>query len=80
MTYFTARSNLISYAFIWGRLLDRHLMGKKHAANDQSGTRFMFIQKFDLLEEQSDQGLHCLPFASFLMKCPKVWPLCLNLR
>ena len=31
-----------------------------------------------LLEEQSDQGLHCLLF--HLMKYPKVWPLYLNFR
>ena len=26
LTYFTARSNLVSYAFIWGKLLESHLM------------------------------------------------------
>ena len=31
------------------------------------------------LEEQSDQGLHCLLFnLHCLMKYPKFWPLCLN--
>ena len=34
-----------------------------------------------LLEEQSDQGLHCLQFhCIFLTKYPKVWPLFLNFR
>ena len=34
-----------------------------------------------LLEEQSDQGLHCLLFhLQLLKKYPKVWPLCLNFR
>ena len=34
-----------------------------------------------LLEEQSDQGLHCLLFhLHHLTKYPKVWPLCLNFR
>ena len=29
-----------------------------------------------LLEEQSDQGLHCLPFHFiFLVNYPKIWPL-----
>ena len=26
LTYFTARSNLVPYAFIWGKLLESHLM------------------------------------------------------
>ena len=35
-----------------------------------------------LLEEQSDQGLHCLPchLHIFEKKKRKVWPLCLNFR
>ena len=34
-----------------------------------------------LLEEQSDQGLHCLLFHLHqLTKYPTVWPLCLNFR
>ena len=34
-----------------------------------------------LLEEQSDQGLHCLPFnLRVLEKKTLVWPLCLNFR
>ena len=35
-----------------------------------------------LLEEQSDQGLHCLLFhLHYFDKIPfKVWPLCLNFR
>ena len=34
-----------------------------------------------LLEEQSDQGLHCLLFhLHHLSKFPKVWPHCLNFR
>ena len=34
-----------------------------------------------LLEEQSDQGLHCLPFhLHILEKKPLVWPFCLNFR
>ena len=34
-----------------------------------------------LLEEQSDQGLHCLVFhCMFLTKYLQVWPLCLNFR
>ena len=34
-----------------------------------------------LLEEQSDQGLHCLnSICTFLMKFPMVWCLCLNFR
>ena len=33
------------------------------------------------LEEQSDQGLHCLlVHFIYLMKNPKVWPLNLNFR
>ena len=34
-----------------------------------------------LLEEQSDQGLHCLLFhLHFFTKYPEVWPLYLNFR
>ena len=35
-----------------------------------------------LLEEQSDQGLHCVccSICIFLRKYHKVWPLCLNFR
>ena len=34
-----------------------------------------------LLEEQPDQDLYCLLFhLYFLVKYPKVWPLCLNFR
>ena len=34
-----------------------------------------------LLEEQSDQGLHCLPFHIHIFdKNPLVWPRCLNFR
>ena len=34
-----------------------------------------------LLEEQSDQGLHCLLFhLRFLTKYPKVCPFCMNFR
>ena len=28
LTYFTARSNLVTYTFEWGKLLQSHLMGK----------------------------------------------------
>ena len=42
MTYFTAWSNLVSYAFIWGKLLESHLM-EEITANDQSDKRFIFI-------------------------------------
>ena len=31
MTYFTARSNLVSYAFIWGKLLESHLMEETYS-------------------------------------------------
>ena len=31
MTYFTARSNLISYAFIWEKLLESHLMEETYS-------------------------------------------------
>ena len=33
-----------------------------------------------LLEEQSDQGLHCLLFHLSLTKYAAVWPFCLNFR
>ena len=32
------------------------------------------------LEEQSDQGLHCLLFHLDNFDDPKLWPLCLNFR
>ena len=41
MTYFTARSDLVTYAFIQGKLLESNLM--EETANDQSDKRFMFI-------------------------------------
>ena len=28
LTYLTARSNLVTYTFEWGKLLQRHLLGK----------------------------------------------------
>ena len=31
LTYFTARSNLVSYAFIWGTLLESHLMQETYS-------------------------------------------------
>ena len=31
LTYFTARSNLVSYAFIWGKLLESHLMEETYS-------------------------------------------------
>ena len=31
LTYFTARSNLVSYAFIWGNLLESHLMEETYS-------------------------------------------------
>ena len=37
LTYFMARSNLVSYVFIWEKLLERHLMGK--TAHDQNDNR-----------------------------------------
>ena len=48
---------------------------------DKSGQSVQ-IQIRLLLEEQSDQGLHCLLFYLhfFLTKYPNVWPLCLNFR
>ena len=34
-----------------------------------------------ILEEQSDQGLHCLQFHLHLFdEIPKIWVLCLNFR
>ena len=31
LTYFTARSNLVSYAYIWGKLLESHLMEETYS-------------------------------------------------
>ena len=31
LNYFTARSNLVSYAFIWGKLLESHLMEETYS-------------------------------------------------
>ena len=31
LTYFMARSNLVSYAFIWGKLLESHLMEETYS-------------------------------------------------
>ena len=31
LTYFTARSNLVFYAFIWGKLLESHLMEETYS-------------------------------------------------
>ena len=31
LTYFTARSNLVSYAFIWGKLLESHLLEETYS-------------------------------------------------
>ena len=31
LTYFIARSNLVSYAFIWGKLLESHLMEETYS-------------------------------------------------
>ena len=31
LIYFTARSNLVSYAFIWGKLLESHLMEETYS-------------------------------------------------
>ena len=39
MTYFTARSNLVAYAFEWGNLLQLSLDG-------QSDRRFMFLNNY----------------------------------
>ena len=48
---------------------------------DMSG-QIMQTQIRLFLEEQSDQGLHCLlkKICIFLTKYPKVWPVCLNFR
>ena len=31
LTYFTARSNFVSYAFIWGKLLESHLLEETYS-------------------------------------------------
>ena len=41
-----ARSNLVSYAFVWGKLLESHIMEETYS-NDQSDKRFMFIKNSD---------------------------------
>ena len=46
LTYFTARSNLVPYAFIWGKLVRKSFNGRKLTANDQSDKRFMLKSKF----------------------------------
>ena len=50
---------------------------------DRSGQTVQSLIK--LLQEQSDQGLHCLLFHLHLfdeipLTHPSVWPLCLNFR
>ena len=49
LTYFTARTNLVTYTFVWGKLLQNHLMGNHHFQTssplkplDQSKPNFMF--------------------------------------
>ena len=40
LTYFTARSNLVSYASVWGKLLESHLMEETYS--DKKVLLFMF--------------------------------------
>ena len=67
MTYFKARSNWVSYAFILGKQFARKPFSLSITVKiqsfqtDRSGQTVQTQIRL-LLEEQSDQGLHCLLF------------------
>ena len=44
LNYFTARSNLVSYAFVWGELLESHLM-EKNLQQMTRGTKGLCLYK-----------------------------------
>ena len=44
LTYFTARSNLVSYAFIWGKLLESHLMEETYSKWPQWQKVYVYIK------------------------------------
>ena len=44
LTYFTARSNLVSYAFIWGKLLESHLMEETYSKWPEWQKVYVFIK------------------------------------
>ena len=43
LAYFTARANLVAYAFEWGETVTQSFNGKKLAANEQID-RFIFLK------------------------------------
>ena len=43
LTLFTAMSNLVTYAFIWGKLLEIVIKWKKLTAYDKSDIIFIFV-------------------------------------
>ena len=47
LTYFMTRSNLVSYAFIWGKLLESHLMVETYSKWPEWRTVYVFYKNSD---------------------------------
>ena len=72
LTYFTARSNLVSYAFVWGKTVKKSFNGR----NVQQMTR---VTKVLCLYKQSDPKRLTAP-ASGLYTCIKIWKSMYKIR
>ena len=72
LTYFMARSNLVSYAFIWGKLLESHLIWRTL----QQMTR---VTKGLCLHKNSDPKGLSAP-APGLYTCIKTWNIMYKIR
>ena len=61
MTYFTARSNLVSYAFIWGKLLGSHGKTVRKSYNGRNLQQMSRVTKGLCLYKNCDpKGLSAL--------------------
>ena len=70
--YFTARSNLISYAFIWGKLLESHLI-------EETYSKWPEWQEVLCLYKNSDPKGLSAP-APGLYTCIKTWKIIYKIR
>ena len=71
LTYFTARSNFVSYAFIWGKLLESHLMEETYSKWPEWQKVYVYIKFWP-------QGVVC-PCPG-LYTCIKTWKIMYKIR
>ena len=72
LTYFTARSNLVSYAFIWGKLLESHLIEETYSKWPEWQKIYVYIKIL------TPKGLSAP--ASGLYTCIKTWKIMYKIR